>query len=171
MIRCASAKSAGVFMFQKSRPPVSNRFHADSSSTSLRILFIPSVTLRTPPSNALSSSGSAEVLQQAHNGSHPNCDSGNTTSASLAAARSHKYSSHLRVRKGISQPTIKFHTGRFELVDVSANAVKIPPNGPCPGQRSATIFAGASEYFPSAATIRTFPHTTKTNSAVRDNIV
>ncbi len=79
MILRASAKSSGVFMFQKSRPPVSNRFHADSSSTSIGTRFIASVTLRTPESNAACNTASAPVFQQAHKGSNPFSDSATTT--------------------------------------------------------------------------------------------
>src|SRR6266481_107210 len=168
-------------MFQKNRPSVSNRFQADSSSTSMETCFMASVTLRPPASKAAWMAAVEAEHQQAQRGSSRPEASGTMIAASLERARSVRKRRNSVVRKGMSQLRIKAkehgsrsNSGVLSRESVSLRrwrAVRIPPRGPWPGQRSAITGHGASAYFPAAATMVTSWQTLASNSPVRWSIV
>src|SRR5580698_1993953 len=145
-------------MFQKRRPKLSNRFQSAASSTSMDSCFIASVTRRTPLSNARVSVGAALVRQHAHSGSSRWVDSGTTTSAWLAAARSVRYRNHSTLRNGMSQPMTRHQEDSAEESPddpaFAISAVIIPPNGPSPGQRSAMHSTPMCPYLVTSPTMR-----------------
>src|SRR5580698_5520721 len=154
-MRIASWWSAGVFMFQKRRSKLSNRFQSAASSTSIDSCFIASVTRLTPPSNTRVRVDAALARQQAHSGSSPCFDSGTTTSARLATARSATCRNHSLVRNGMSQPMTKLQKSVATVASLVSSAVMIPPSGPSPGQRSAMHSTPMCEYFAASPMIRT----------------
>src|SRR6266478_1330516 len=157
-------------MFQNNRPALSNRFQSASSRTSARSSAIPAVTLRTPLSNSERSFAAAAVCQQAHSGSGPDVECGKTTCALLVPARSQRRASHSRVRNGMSQLRIRFHSGRAAVRPASSSAVMIPPSGPSPGQRSSTVVTPNAVYLFAAATILTSFVTCRSSSIMRFSI-
>src|SRR5258707_103335 len=168
-------------MFQKSRPSVSNRFQADSSSTSMETCFMASVTLRLPASKAAWMAATEAEHQQAQRGSSRREASGTMIVASLERARSVRKRRNSVVRKGMSQLRIKAkehgsrpNSGVLSRESVSLRrwrAVRIPPRGPRPALRSAITGHGSSAYFPTAATMVTSWQTLASNSPVRWSIV
>src|SRR5215469_14267972 len=119
--------------------------------------------------------------QQAHRGSRPLEDSGTMTWASLERARSSRKQRNSFVRKGRSQPTIKakehgpcFLTDDWSVGAVSfrcLNAVRIPPSGPSPGQRSSSTGQAAPAYLPLGATILTSWQTVANKPPVRSSML
>src|SRR5271156_5814192 len=166
--RLASSKSEGVFIFLNSSPSESKPFHFAGSITSTRNSARPSVTLRTPRSNARRSAGSPPLWYTAQSGSAPRLFAGagfigTTASASESRARCNKYSSHSRVKSGKSHATTKFHSASD-----ARNAVAIPPSGPQPGQSSAIARNPSPKYFSGVPTTTAgSPTADSTNRAVR----
>src|SRR5258708_4736477 len=168
-------------MFQNNRPSVSNRFQADSSSTSMETSLLASVTLRPPASKAAWMAAVEAEHQQGQRGSSRPEAYGTMIVASLERARPVRKRRNSVVRKGMSQLRIKAkehgsrpNSGVLSRESVSLRrwrAVRIPPRGPWPGQRSAITGHGASAYFPAAATMVTSWQTPASNSPVRWSIV
>src|SRR5579859_594038 len=158
-------------MFQKSRPELSNRFQSFSSRTSTCRAFKASVTLRVPASKFGNTSSAAAVLQQAQSGSHPCALFGTAASASLFIARRTRKLSQSAVSIGISQLTIKFHESFSPPFFASSNAVRIPPSGPSPGQRSGIVSTAPALSFTVGETTFTEGTTVASKLTVRRNIV
>src|SRR6266436_79835 len=159
-----------VFMFQNSRPALSNCFQSASSRTSAWSSEIPSVTLRTLRSNPERSFAAAPVCQQAQSGSGPDAECGNKTCALLFAARSLKNRNQSDVKNGISQLTIRFHSCLSAFVAESSSPVMIPPSGPSPGQLSSITSAPNATYLPGTTTIFTCFVTPRSSSIMRSSL-
>src|SRR5712671_1549414 len=168
--RLASSKSATVFIFQNNRPALSNRFQSASSTTSICRLFMAWVILRMPSSKTFFSLSAALLRQQAQSGSSPCADLGVTTSAPLKSARSARYDNHSRVRKGMSQPTIKFQSAQLPLSLVDKSAVIIPANGPWPSQRSFTAVTPSAAYLSGGAITVTAWDTSPSSARIRKSM-
>src|SRR6266481_3580651 len=88
----------------------------------------------------------------------------------LLPARSQRRAIHSRVRNGMSQLRIRFHSGRAAVRAASSSAVMIPPSGPSPGQRSSTVVTPNAAYLFAAATIFTSFVTCRSSSIMRFSI-
>src|SRR5258708_21659619 len=70
----------------------------------------------------------------------------------------------------MSQLTTKHQESLGAFFGASSKAVKIPPSGPSPGQRSTTVLTCSSDALRSAATIATSEQTDATTVTVRSNM-